>query len=70
MSNAKVTLKIPKPLYEHIRTLITDSGFNSVTDFVVFVLRDIVYQGRKEPAEFSGAELDKIKDKLRDLGYL
>jgi Arc/MetJ-type ribon-helix-helix transcriptional regulator len=66
----KVTLKIPKPLYEHIQSLIAGSGFNSVTDFVVFVLRDIVYQGKKEHAEFSREELDHIKGKLRDLGYL
>ena len=68
----KVTLKIPRPLYEHIGALIEGSGFNSVTDFVVFVLRDLVYQGRKaqEPPQFSGADLDDIKDKLRKLGYL
>jgi Arc/MetJ-type ribon-helix-helix transcriptional regulator len=70
MPQPKVTLKIPKPLYEHIRALIEDSGFNSVTDFVVFVLRDIVYQGRREQAEFTREELDHIKNKLRDLGYL
>jgi Arc/MetJ-type ribon-helix-helix transcriptional regulator len=68
----KVTLKIPRPLYEHIQTLIEGSGFNSVTDFVVFVLRDLVYQGGKAQPEarFSGEELENIKDKLRQLGYL
>jgi Arc/MetJ-type ribon-helix-helix transcriptional regulator len=67
----KVTLKIPRPLYDHIQALIADSGFNSVTDFVVFVLRDLVYQGRREPAiAFSHQELEQIRDKLRDLGYL
>jgi len=68
----KVTLKIPRPLYEHIQTLIADSGFNSVTDFVVFVLRDLVYQGRRTEAEatFSADDLAAIKDKLRELGYL
>jgi len=66
----KVTLKIPRPLYEHIQTLIEGSGFNSVTDFVVFVLRDLVYQGRHEAKGFSGQDLDEIKNKLRELGYL
>ncbi len=70
MSSAKVTLKIPRPLYDHIRLLIGDSGFNSVTDFVVFVLRDIVYAGLTEGAEFTGEDLEKIKGKLRQLGYL
>lgn len=68
----KVTLKIPRPLYNHIGSLIEGSGFNSVTDFVVFVLRDLVYQGRKtqETPKFSGEDLADIKDKLRKLGYL
>jgi Arc/MetJ-type ribon-helix-helix transcriptional regulator len=70
MSQPKVTLKIPKPLYDHISALIADSGFNSVTDFVVFVLRDIVYVNRRDKHEFTGEELDQIKNKLRDLGYL
>jgi Arc/MetJ-type ribon-helix-helix transcriptional regulator len=91
MPNPKVTLKIPKPLYDHISRLIEGSGFNSVTDFVVFVLRDIVYEGRVPAAdaakvaargksavgkaveasgEFSGEQLERIKQKLKELGYL
>jgi len=71
MSQPKVTLKIPKPLYDHIKTLIADSGFNSVTDFVVYVLRDIVYEGQREHEnQFTPEELAHIKRKLRSLGYL
>jgi hypothetical protein len=83
MPQPKVTLKIPKPLYEHISRLIDGSGFNSVTDFVVFVLRDVVYEGRlpgggspaptadgSELPQFSGEQLERIKRKLKDLGYL
>jgi Arc/MetJ-type ribon-helix-helix transcriptional regulator len=67
----KVTIKIPKPLYDHIKTLIDESGFNSVTDFVVYVLRDIVYAEQKESrGQFSPDELEEIKNKLKSLGYL
>ncbi len=69
MAQPKVTIKIPKALYDHIQTLIAESGFNSVTDFVVFVLRDIVYEGRREP-EFGARDIEAIKRKLRSLGYL
>jgi hypothetical protein len=41
-SSGKVTLKIPRPLYNRLTQLIEGSGYNSVTDFVVYVLRDIV----------------------------
>jgi hypothetical protein len=71
VTQPKVTLKIPKPLYDHIKTLIADSGFNSVTDFVVFVLRDIVYEGQREHgSQFTPEELEQIKRKLKSLGYL
>jgi hypothetical protein len=37
-----VTLKIPRPLYERLKTVIDGSGFHSVTEFAVYVLRDLV----------------------------
>jgi hypothetical protein len=36
-----VTLKIPRPLYEQLKQIIADSGFHSVTEFAVYVLRDL-----------------------------
>lgn len=42
----KVTIKIPRPLYNHIKVIKENLGFNSVTDFVVYVLRNIASSGR------------------------
>jgi hypothetical protein len=36
------TLKIPRPLYEQLKQVIQESGFHSVTEFAVYVLRDLV----------------------------
>lgn len=36
-----VTLKIPRPLYERLKQVIQESGFHSVTEFAVYVLRDL-----------------------------
>jgi hypothetical protein len=67
----KVTLKIPRPLYEKISHVIEGAGYNSVTDFVVYVLRDIVTTHRvTEGSPYSEAELRAVKDRLRSLGYL
>lgn len=41
-ANAHVTLKIPRPLYEQLKQVIAGSGFHSVTEFTVYVLRDLV----------------------------
>jgi len=71
MKETKVTVKIPRPLFRKIQLLIEDSGFNSATDFIVYVLRDLV--GERDGAgerEFTPDELQAIKRKLRNLGYL
>jgi len=67
----KVTIKIPRPLYEKIGKLIEGAGYNSVTDFVVYVLRDIVSaQGRAAAEVYSEEDIAKVKEHLRTLGYL
>lgn len=67
----KVTIKIPRPLYNRVQQLIDDSGFNSPTDFIVYVLRDVLSErGVSNTENFTPEELATIKDKLRRLGYL
>ncbi|MDH3215932.1 MAG: ribbon-helix-helix domain-containing protein [Candidatus Krumholzibacteria bacterium] len=69
--NDKVTIKIPRRLYAKIQQLITDSGFNSATDFIVYVLRDVLSEKPDDSSsEFSAEELKALKQKLRNLGYL
>lgn len=71
MKHDKVTIKIPRPLYTRVQQLIDDSGFNSPTDFIVYVLRDVLSQaGANHADRFTPEELVAIKDKLRRLGYL
>jgi Arc/MetJ-type ribon-helix-helix transcriptional regulator len=71
MANDKVTIKIPRPLYSKIQQLIGESGFNSPTDFIVYVLRDVISEtGKEDREEFSPDELRSLKQKLKNLGYL
>ena len=42
----KVTIKIPRPLYNYINLIKENLGFNSVTDFIVYVLRNLVSTSR------------------------
>jgi hypothetical protein len=70
-----VTLKIPRPLYEQLGQVIDGTGFRSVTEFAVYVLRDLVAshgsEGGGAPAEqLSGEDLDKVRRRLQALGYL
>ena len=67
----KVTIKIPRRLYNHLRNIIEDSGFNSVTDFIVYVMRDIASTGRTEAGDrLTKEEIEQIRQRLKNLGYL
>jgi Arc/MetJ-type ribon-helix-helix transcriptional regulator len=57
-----VTLKIPRPLYERLQAVIEGTGFRSVTEFVLYVLRDL--------AGDETHDMDVVKKRLEDLGYL
>jgi len=70
MEKDRVTLKIPRPLYEKLRTVIQGSGFRSVNEFVVYVLRDLISLRQEEKeADLSKDEVELIKQRLKNLGY-
>ena len=71
----KVTIKIPKQLYEKLKKIIEGTGYSSVTEFVVFVLRDLVSANEPEEykeniEELTEEEMEIIKQRLRNLGYI
>lgn len=69
--DARVTLKIPRPLYERLSVLIEGSGFASVTEFVVYVLRDLVsHQTGEVEGALSAKEVEAIRKRLKTMGYL
>jgi Arc/MetJ-type ribon-helix-helix transcriptional regulator len=67
----KVTIKIPRPLYESLSKILEGGGFNSVTEFIVYVLRDLISSRsvKKEPS-LTKDEIEIVKKRLRSLGYL
>ncbi|MBN2064198.1 MAG: hypothetical protein JW745_05295 [Sedimentisphaerales bacterium] len=70
-NNNKVTIKIPRQLYDKLALVIDDSGYNSVTDFVTYVLRDLLAsRGGSEKKEISSKDMEDVKDRLKSLGYL
>jgi metal-responsive CopG/Arc/MetJ family transcriptional regulator len=67
----KVTIKIPRPLYENVGKIIDGSGFSSVTEFIVYVLRDLIASRsvEKEPG-LTREEIEIIRRRLKSLNYL
>lgn len=69
--SSKVTIKIPRPLYNKLKEIIDDTGFSSVTEFAVWVLRDIAAGGALEAEKgLSAEEVNLIRKRLKNLGYL
>ena len=67
----KVTIKIPRPLYDNLGKIIEGSGFGSATEFIVYVLRDLIASKsvEKEPG-LTREEIKLIKKRLKSLHYL
>ncbi len=68
MEKDKVTIKIPRPLYDKIKGIIKDSGFRSVNEFIVHVLRDLV-SAKTDEADLTPDEIEIIRRRLKNLGY-
>lgn len=70
------TISIPKPLADKIKKRCEGTGFNSVSSYVTYVLRQVLSnmeqenenKGQKEA--FSEEDEKKVKQRLRSLGYL
>ena len=69
MPSDRVTLKIPRPLYDKIMTVIEGSGFSSVNEFVVYVLRDLISTTSMDKKDLSAEEIEAIRQRLKNLGY-
>jgi len=69
MPKDKVTLKIPRPLYNRLSSIIDGSGFSSVNEFIVYVLRDLISLGIDDKKDLTKEETETIKKRLKNLGY-
>jgi len=69
MGKDRVTLKIPRPLYLQIQAVIEGSGFRSVNEFVVYVLRDLISLKSENKSDLTRDEIELIKQRLKNLGY-
>ncbi len=68
----KVTIKIPRELYEKLQGMIEGTGFSSVTEFIVFVMRSLASSGKlkEEEDKLTDEEVEAVRERLRRLGYL
>ena len=73
MPSKYTTVSIPQPLHAKIAKLISKKpGFKSVSDYVTYVLREVVamHESKDIPGPFTSSDLKEIKQRLQALGYL
>ncbi len=71
MSGKYVTIEIPQELYERIEKRVQDTEFSSVSEYITYVLREVLASLEEEEEEvFTKEEEEKVKERLRALGYL
>lgn len=66
--NKYTTVSIPSQLNDKIQDLIKNTGFNSSSSFVTYVLRQIVSDATAKG--FSKKDEERVRERLRSLGYL
>jgi Arc/MetJ-type ribon-helix-helix transcriptional regulator len=65
------SVSIPTPLFEKIKKRIEGTGFTSVSSYVVYVLREVLAEEAADEEEaFSREDEERVKERLRSLGYL
>jgi len=64
------TVSIPTPLFKKIRERIKGTGFTSVSSYVTYVLREIVTEEEEHEEPFTKEDEERVKARLRALGYI
>lgn len=61
---------IPKSLFEKVKERIKGTGFTSVSDYVTYVLNEVLTEDEGEEKRFTEEDEEKIKARLKALGYI
>ena len=67
------SVSIHLTLHKRLERLISKkTGFKSVSDYVTYVIREVVamHELKDVPEPFTSTDLDEIKARLQALGYL
>ena len=68
------SVSIPVPLFRKVEARIQGTGFTSVSSYVTYVLREIISEEERrddeEDSPFSKEDEERVKDRLRALGYI
>ena len=66
------SVSIPIPLFKKVEERIDGTGFTSVSSYVTYILREIIANENQKHSDepFSKEDEERVKERLRALGYL
>ena len=71
MNEEVVQISLPKSLFKKLEAKIKETNFPSVSSYIFFLLSEDVSQIEKRTGQsFSPEDEEKVKDRLRALGYI
>lgn len=70
MEKEFMSISIPTSLYKKIEEKIKGTEFSSVSSYVTKILREKLSQEEKSTEVFTPEEEEKIKERLKALGYI
>ena len=66
----KLIIEIPKKLHGEIIEKAKEAGFDDTNEFILFVLEQLVTEETTTESVFTEEEEEKVKERLRALGYI
>ena len=70
MQKEKKAIEISETLYESLKQSSDDSGFESIDEFVNFVLEQVIRKGVREERKLTNEEQKEVDKSLKALGYI
>ena len=65
------TVSLPAELYRMIEERVKATGFGSVEEYIIFILKEVLEEeGGVEDGAFSKEEEEEVKKRLKALGYM
>jgi Arc/MetJ-type ribon-helix-helix transcriptional regulator len=66
----QITIRLSSDLRQEIERRIRDTEFESLDEYVQFVLQEIVDEDIEPAAHDERVDEEQLEDRLKDLGYL
>lgn len=64
------TIELPDELTNELQDRVTGTEFDSVEEYVLFVLREVVAETPELGQMTSSGRTDEVREQLKSLGYL